>query len=94
MERVIRIAPTGTQLAWGKSVWPNLVWGSSYLYGGAWGDVPYQSLIEFRLPEQVVPGGRADRHEEVIKAVDRLHLLQDVRPGPVFTTGARQKPAA
>jgi hypothetical protein len=56
VERVISIAPTGTQVAWGKSVWPNLMWGTSYLYSGAWGDVPYHSLIEFRLPEQIGDG--------------------------------------
>lgn len=52
-ERSIDITPAITQMAWGKSVWPDLVWGTAYLYGGAWGDIPYYSLIEFRLPEEI-----------------------------------------
>jgi hypothetical protein len=52
-ERVITIPPLETQVAWGKSVWPNLLWGDDDLYTGAWGDVAYYSLIEFSLPEEV-----------------------------------------
>jgi hypothetical protein len=52
-ERVATISPLETQVAWGKSVWPNLLWGDDDLYTGAWGDVVYYSLIEFSLPEEV-----------------------------------------
>lgn len=52
-ERVVTISPLETQVAWGKSVWPNLLWGDDDLYTGAWGDVAYYSLIEFSLPEEV-----------------------------------------
>jgi hypothetical protein len=55
-ERAIDITPAITQMAWGKSVWPNLVWGTAYLYSGAWGDIPYYSLLEFGLPEEVGNG--------------------------------------
>jgi hypothetical protein len=47
------ITPTKQQVAWGKSVWPNLLWGDDDLYTGAWGDVVYYGLIEFGLPEAV-----------------------------------------
>jgi hypothetical protein len=40
-------------VAWGKSVWPNLLWGDDDLYAGAWGDAIYYSLIEFSLPAEV-----------------------------------------
>jgi hypothetical protein len=52
-EYTITISPTDTQVAWGKSVWPNLLWGDDDLYTGAWGDAVYYSLIEFSLPEEV-----------------------------------------
>ncbi|MBN1994692.1 MAG: N-acetylmuramoyl-L-alanine amidase [Anaerolineae bacterium] len=49
----ITILPTETQVAWGKSVWPNLLWGDDDLYVGTWGEAVYYSLIEFGIPEQV-----------------------------------------
>ncbi len=48
-EQVLTIAASSTQVAWGKTVWPNLVWGTPYLYSGAWGEVQYRSLIEIKL---------------------------------------------
>ena len=52
-ERMTAISPLETQVAWGKSVWPNLLWGDDDLYTGAWGDAVYYSLIEFSLPKEV-----------------------------------------
>jgi hypothetical protein len=49
-EQVLAVSPEPTQVAWGKTVWPNLLWGDDDLYVGAWGDAVYYSLIEFRLP--------------------------------------------
>jgi hypothetical protein len=51
--QVVNVSPEPTQVAWGKTVWPNLLWGDDDLYVGAWGDAVYYSLIEFRLPEDV-----------------------------------------
>jgi hypothetical protein len=47
----ITLTPTSNQVAWGKSVWPNLLWGDDDLYVGVWGDSVYTSLIEFSLPQ-------------------------------------------
>jgi hypothetical protein len=55
-ERAATVSPQETQVAWGKSVWPNLLWGDDDLYAGAWGDAVYYSLLEFSLP-----GGLAGR---------------------------------
>ncbi|MBN1221016.1 MAG: N-acetylmuramoyl-L-alanine amidase [Anaerolineae bacterium] len=52
----IALEPREAQVAWGKSVWPNLLWGDDDLYVGAWGDAVYYSLIEFTLPEKIRGG--------------------------------------
>jgi hypothetical protein len=52
----LTISPTEAQVAWGKAVWANLLWGDDDLYAGVWGNVIYYGLIEFTLPEQVVGG--------------------------------------
>jgi len=49
----ITLTPTREQVAWGKSVWPNLLWGDDDLYVGVWGDSVYYSLAEFTLPPEV-----------------------------------------
>lgn len=49
-ETAITLTPTEAQVGWGKSVWPNLLWGDDDLYAGSWGDAVYYSLIEFTLP--------------------------------------------
>jgi hypothetical protein len=61
-EQVFSIAPIATQTAWGKPVWPNLTWGTPYLYSGAWGGALFNSLIEVKLPERIV-GGEITRLE-------------------------------
>ena len=48
-EREVIVSPKPTQVAWGKTDWPNLLWGDDDLYVGAWGGSVYYSLIEFRL---------------------------------------------
>ena len=52
-ERVVTISPTEQQVAWGKSVWSNLLWGDNDLYTGAWGEAVYYTLLEFNLPAEV-----------------------------------------
>jgi hypothetical protein len=81
----IILTPTAEQVAWGKSVWPNLLWGDDDLYAGVWDDTVYYSLVEFTLPETVreqeitgvelILTGQSDNHLLEVGGTFRAVLL-------------------
>ncbi len=55
-ERMLSLHPEANQMAWGKSTWPNLLWGNENLFSGAWWQTQYAALIEIALPQDVIEG--------------------------------------